>query len=132
MNKLFFLLIDDDSLANALTAKLIEKVFIHVDIHKVNKHQSSIELLEENIIPFPDLIFLDINLGNENGWDLLEGINNAYARKKIKELPKVIVLTSSIFEGDKIRSSQYENIIKFISKPMSVVELQEIADDFFN
>ena len=82
MKKLFFLLIDDDSLANALSAKLIEKVFIEAEIQIVNKFDATIELLEREKYAVPDLIFLDINLGNDNGWQLLDKINEIYNLKK--------------------------------------------------
>ena len=44
---LFFLLIDDDNLANALSAKLIEKVFVNANINMVNKSDATIKLLKE-------------------------------------------------------------------------------------
>lgn len=130
-SELFFLLIDDDNLANALSAKLIEKVFVNANISMVNKSDATIKLLKEDKYADPDLIFLDINLGNENGWQLLESINAIYLEKENKELPKVIILTSSIFEEDRLRTRKYKNVIKFISKPMSVTELNEIANEYF-
>jgi len=130
-NNLFFLLIDDDNLANALSAKLIEKVFVNANITMVNKADTTIRLLKEDKHADPDLIFLDINLGNENGWELLEDINNVYREKNNVDLPKVIILTNSIFEEDRLRTIKYNNVIKYISKPMSVGELKEISDEYF-
>ena len=131
-SELFFLLIDDDNLANTLSAKLIEKVFVNANISMVNKSDATIKLLKEDKYADPDLIFLDINLGNENGWQLLEAINAIYLEKENNELPKVIILTSSIFEEDRLRTRKYKNVIKFKSKPMSVTELNEIANEYFN
>jgi len=128
---LFFLLIDDDNLANALSAKLIEKVFVNVNISIVNKTNATVKLLKEDKYADPDLIFLDINLGNENGWELLETINNIYKEKNHQKLPKVIILTNSIFEEDRLRTRRYSNVIKYISKPMSVTELKEISNEYF-
>jgi len=127
---LFFLLIDDDNLANALSAKLIEKVFVNANINMVNKSDATIKLLKEEKYADPDLIFLDINLGNENGWNLLEDINKIFIERS-NTLPKVIILTSSIFEEDRLRTRRYSNVIKYISKPMSVTELKEISNDYF-
>jgi len=127
---LFFLLIDDDNLANALSAKLIEKVFVNANINMVNKSDATIKLLKEEKYTNPDLIFLDINLGNENGWNLLEDINKIFIDRS-NTLPKVIILTSSIFEEDRLRTRRYSNVIKYISKPMSVTELKEISNDYF-
>ena len=127
---LFFLLIDDDNLANALSAKLIEKVFVNANINMVNKSDATIKLLKEEKYVDPDLIFLDINLGNENGWNLLEDINKIFIERS-NTLPKVIILTSSIFEEDRLRTKKYSNVIKYISKPMSVTELKEISNEYF-
>ncbi len=129
-SNLFFLLIDDDNLANALSAKLIEKVFINANINMVNKSDATIKLLKEEKYADPDLIFLDINLGNENGWNLLEDINKIFIERS-NTLPKVIILTSSIFEEDRLRTKKYSNVIKYISKPMSVTELKEISNEYF-
>ncbi len=129
-SNLFFLLIDDDNLANALSAKLIEKVFVNANINMVNKSDATIKLLKEEKYADPDLIFLDINLGNENGWNLLEDINKIFTEKS-NTLPKVIILTSSIFEEDRLRTKKYSNVIKYISKPMSVTELKEISNEYF-
>lgn len=129
-SNLFFLLIDDDNLANALSAKLIEKVFVNVNINMVNKSEATIKLLKEEKYADPDLIFLDINLGNENGWNLLEDINKTF-KERSNTLPKVIILTSSIFEEDRLRTKRYSNVIKYISKPMSVTELKEISNEYF-
>ena len=129
-SNLFFLLIDDDNLANALSAKLIEKVFVNANINMVNKSDATIKLLKEEKYADPDLIFLDINLGNENGWNLLEDINKIFIERS-NTLPKVIILTSSIFEEDRLRTKKYSNVIKYISKPMSVTELKEISNEYF-
>ena len=129
-SNLFFLLIDDDNLANALSAKLIEKVFVNANINMVNKSDATINLLKEEKYADPDLIFLDINLGNENGWNLLEDINKIFIERS-NTLPKVIILTSSIFEEDRLRTKKYSNVIKYISKPMSVTELKEISNEYF-
>ena len=129
-SNLFFLLIDDDNLANALSAKLIEKVFVNANINMVNKSEATIKLLKEEKYADPDLIFLDINLGNENGWNLLEDINKIFIERS-NTLPKVIILTSSIFEEDRLRTKKYSNVIKYISKPMSVTELKEISNEYF-
>jgi response regulator RpfG family c-di-GMP phosphodiesterase len=129
-SNLFFLLIDDDNLANALSAKLIEKVFVNANINIVNKSDATIKLLKEQKYADPDLIFLDINLGNENGWNLLEDINKIFTERS-NTLPKVIILTSSIFEEDRLRTKKYSNVIKYISKPMSVTELKEISNEYF-
>ena len=129
-SNLFFLLIDDDNLANALSAKLIEKVFVNANINMVNKSDATIKLLKEKKYADPDLIFLDINLGNENGWNLLEDINKIFIERN-NTLPKVIILTSSIFVEDRLRRKKFSNVIKYISKPMSVTELKEISNDYF-
>ena len=37
----------------------------------------------------------------------------------------------SIFEEDRLRTRRYSNVIKYISKPMSVSELKEISNEYF-
>ncbi len=130
IDKLLFILIDDDILSNVLLTKLIEKVFNNVDVVVINNFTDSISVIEKQEKKI-DLIFLDINLGNDNGWQLLDKINELYS-KKDKELPKVIMLSNSVFEGDKLRAKKYSNIIQFISKPMLVNELKLILNTYFS
>ncbi len=130
INKLLFILIDDDMLSNVLLTKLIEKVFNNVEVVVINNFKDSIDVIEQHKKTI-DLIFLDINLGDDNGWHLLDSINKVYS-KNDKDLPKVIMLSNSIFEGDKLRAKKYSNIIQFISKPMLVNELKLILNTYFS
>lgn len=60
----------------------------------------------------PNLIFLDINMPEIDGWAFLEFY------KDIEDKAPVIMLTSSIDPKDVEKSRQYDCVLDFISKPL--------------
>lgn len=85
----------------------------------IEEHKSATELL-------PDVIFLDLTMPDFSGWEFLDRF------EKIKgDLNKKIelhVMTSSVRESDKERSSQYGCVNSFISKPLSRQTLNTICE----
>lgn len=75
---------------------------------------------------FPDLIFLDINMPEMNGWKFLDELLS------IPEMHfnrcKVIMLSSSIDIVDIQKSISYNMISNFISKPLTPDKLKSLHD----
>ena len=79
-----------------------------------------VDLIEQNIIP--DVILMDISLGNESGWDIIKRIES----KKIQN--RIIVLTYLPVER---YLSEFSNsgIAAFINKDASADEIKATIDD---
>lgn len=123
------LLIDDDELSIYITEKLIRGQQYGQEIFTFMTIQGAFAFLEksvenESLIQSPVAIFLDINMGELNGWDFL----NAYRilPKSIKEKCWLYILSSSIDETDVLKASTYQEVCRFISKPLSKEILENL------
>lgn len=116
MNEIW--LIDDDRIQNMINQKLLSRMypdakmtsFINpvIPLQKLIKGQS------------PEIIFLDINMPELNGFDFLENLvlRNLTAN--------IILLSSSIDPNDVSRSDDYEQIKGYVSKPLTRDKLKTI------
>ena len=121
------LLIDDDEIDNIINTKIIKlNEFADVIIVK----QSTEDALEYLFNEFntnnkvPDLIFLDIRMPLMDGFDFLKAFNNL--DENIKNKTKIIMLTSSIDNGDFSHAKGDKNIFQIIKKPLSFESLNEL------
>lgn len=74
----------------------------------------------------PDVILLDLQMPEFNGWDFLEQFENVY--KSLDKKVCVYVFSSSIDPADKKRSQEFSFVSDFISKPMRKETLHMIYE----
>jgi CheY-like chemotaxis protein len=68
--------------------------------------------------PLPSVLILDIRLPGMSGLDMLDIL---LADERLSSIP-VIVMTASA-SGNQFGISQYENVVQWLNKPVSVQEL---------
>ncbi|WP_395044813.1 response regulator [Flavobacterium sp.] len=115
-------IIDDDLIFVLLFKKIIEKSMKFDEIKNFTDAELVIEELNDNYKnnkKMPDIIFLDLNMPNIDGWQFLESIKNC----PFSEQLNIYVVSSTIDNSEITRAKKYKNVKKFISKP--------IALDFF-
>ena len=126
------LLIDDDEITNLLNEKIILKHNIADSVQKFTNAINALDMLRTILFSssennFPDLIFLDINMPEMNGWKFLDELLS------IPEMHfnrcKVIMLSSSIDIVDIQKSISYNMISNFISKPLTPDKLKSLHDN---
>lgn len=120
------LLVDDDNTANFIAKRLIEKTFQSTRINVAKNSKETLVKLKNQKDEFPNAIFLDINLGIENGWEILDKILKLKEKGAIKKIPNIVILSSSIYDGDKEKAKEHENVVSYVSKPLSVDKLENI------
>ena len=121
------MLVDDNDTDNFISRRIIEITNFAKNVEIKNSGKGALEYLDEhkdNPVKLPDIIFLDINMPIVDGFVFL------YEFEKfsdlVKEKCKVIILSSSDNKRDIDKIVNNENVIKFITKPLTEVALEEI------
>lgn len=127
-NKLNVLVVDDELNAREFLKKLVVRHFSS-KINKVliaSNLQTAIELLVEERV---DLLFLDVQLGKENGFDLLKQFEN-------RDFKVVFTTAHKEYALDAIKESAFDYLLKPINyidllDVFKKIEQLKIKEDFF-
>ena len=117
MNELW--IVDDDPIVLFGTKRLLE---MHSGFRSVINFYSAIEAIntlierEKTSKSLPDIILLDINMPDINGWDFLDLLEGKIIEEK---LPNIYIHSSSNNNDDLSRSKRYKEVIGYILKPIS-------------
>ena len=88
-----------------------------------------LEFIEENRAAkhlLPDVIFLDLTMPDFSGWEFLDKFEKI--KDSLDKQIELYVMTSSVRESDKERSSKYGCVNSFISKPLTKQILNNICE----
>jgi two-component system chemotaxis response regulator CheY len=119
-------IIDDDLVYKFVIKTLIRGTSPTSMILELNDGQEAIEFFNQHrdeLSQLPDIILLDINMPRLNGWQFLDQLrisNIAFYR------PSIYMVSSSTDENDIATASSYEEVIRFLSKPIRTGVLREI------
>jgi CheY-like chemotaxis protein len=121
------MLVDDNETDNFISKRIIEITKFSRRVEAKNSGKAALDYLKENQQDpenLPSLIFLDINMPIVDGFVFL------YEFEKFNELVrnkcKVIILSSSDNKRDIDKIVNNNHVIKFITKPLTEVALDEI------
>lgn len=131
------LLIDDDEPTNFLSQMLIEEANCTENIQVAQSGQEALNFLtndghpgvENKDFPFPDLIFLDINMPAMNGWEFLD--KYAALEKKYRGESIIVMLTTSLDTDDEAKAKTMAGVNDFKRKPLTKKMVDEILDTYF-
>ena len=119
-----FLLVDDDIDDILIFQDTLKKVDEKIQLFYVHDGKDALDFLANNNGHLPSLIFLDINMPIVDGFVFL------YEFEKFNEIVrnkcKVIILSSSDNKRDIDKIVNNNHVIKFITKPLTEVALDEI------
>jgi CheY-like chemotaxis protein len=72
----------------------------------------------------PDIIFLDLNMPNVDGFEFLERFKSL--PEKVRAKSRIVVLTSSNSQKDKDQAFAHKNVIQFVTKPIKQSDIEEL------
>ena len=128
MTKKTIWVIDDDPIYQIIINKTIQRFGLFSAISTFKNGKIALDALLQlldNDTALPDIILLDINMPVMDGWEFMEEIR--LIRPKFTKQIGVYIISSSIAVEDKNKSMSYENILGYLSKPVTVDDLISIA-----
>jgi two-component system, chemotaxis family, chemotaxis protein CheY len=129
--KLKFLLIDDDHVFNFLHSKHIEKLEIDHDVTCFESPTKAFWYLNNlSVDSLPDIIFLDINMPELNGFELLQKV--IQEREEIMNNLNIFIVTSSLNPTDYEESKKYDSIKGYYNKPIDSEKLMTTVNWLLN
>ncbi len=126
-----FLLVDDDEISNFIHKRVILSADPDAVVTEIQSSVQAIAFLNERVRSgeaLPDFLFIDINMPELNGFDILQEIQktmNAHLSGM-----KVYMVSSSLYDRDKERALQFSFVNGFIEKPLSKQGILEMIQRF--
>jgi two-component system, chemotaxis family, chemotaxis protein CheY len=105
--------VDDDSIVQLICRTVLAKFPVFSPVEVFADGNFALEALQN--LPLPSYIFLDINMPNLNGWQLLEAMKQEPAWRGVE----VFIITSSIDPADEEKALQYPQVKAFLPKPIT-------------
>ncbi len=129
------LLVEDDNIMVVISNKLMKIVgFADEVVSVINGHEAR-EYLNNSTSPgaapeMPDLILLDLHMNMMTGWEFLDWYNNWTSN--LQHYPPVYILSSTISEEDSRKAKNYKQVEGFITKPITVENLDKMSRSHLN
>lgn len=125
------MLIDDNELDNFINEKTLEANHFASKIYINTSAKSAMEFLnnvltmgEDYLTVYPEVIFVDINMPIMDGFQFIEYFKKNFEKKL--GMPKIVILTSSVYHEDKNKASEISREIIFLNKPLTKFMLDTI------
>lgn len=108
----------------------IQKRFL--EVYQFSKNFTSYRSAEEALEQLnstreqsaPDVIFLDLNMPNVDGFGFLEGFKSL--PHEVRDKSKIVVLTSSNSQKDRALAFTYQNVVHFVTKPLKQSDIEDL------
>ncbi len=129
--------VDDDPITLMLCKKVIERVEFAKEIITAQDGEEAIKFFHDlalnqkngDVVSYPKLTFLDLNMPVMNGWEFLDVyLQNGY--QTLFPEAKFIVLSSTIDPDDVNQSMKYPVVVDFMSKPITKEMLEDLKPRF--
>ena len=125
------LCVDDDTISLTISQLLLKKTGFSTEVDTAIDGSEAIEYFEDlfandpnPVENAPELILLDINMPVMNGWEFLQEYTPRFLDKLSNT--RIVILSSTIDPEDFALAKQYPVVVQFISKPLSIENLEEL------
>jgi CheY-like chemotaxis protein len=123
------MIVDDDEIYHLLFSEIIVLADVANKISPFLTVEESLNYLNTTD-DLPELIFLDINMPGLDGWDFLKEFDKL--NENIKNKVRIVMLSSSIFEEDRIKALQNKYVTEFVVKPINVEKVKSLVKELPN
>src|SRR6218665_1381355 len=119
------LLVDDMELDNFVNKKFMTHHQFSKSIYVNTSAKAALEFLNNLLAAeiweqnHPQAIFIDVNMPITSGYQFIEQLQEFFAANKLSS-PRLVVLTSSVFNIDRERAKELSEEIIFMTKPLSL------------
>ncbi len=118
--------IDDDEIYQIIIKKMITRAEIFEEqAYYANAKEALKDLTSSRKFP-PDVIMLDINMPEMDGWQFIEELRTHFKDDLFKRT-RIFIVSSSIAYSDREQAESYPEITGFITKPVSIDKIKEIG-----
>lgn len=121
------LLIDDSDIDLFIQRRFLE---VYNFSHQLVSYKSAADALNwlRNIDGQepPDIIFLDLNMPEVDGFAFLKGFESL--PQKVQSKARIVVLTSSNSLSDREQAFENKNVIQFITKPLKQSDIELLRE----
>ena len=121
------LLIDDCSTTLFIHTKIIEKSGFKGKISTCKSGKEGLQFLNDcnnNLVPSPDLILLDMEMPMMNGFEFIKSLQNSPFNQNIP----IVLISGTENPAEEKKASMHPNIFLFKPKPLTVDVYKEIHD----
>jgi len=117
-------IIDDNQIDLLISRKLLLKNKADLEVQEYVQAQQALADITGQSSNNPDVILLDLNMPEMDGWEFLEALKAAQVQSNVK----VYVLTSSLDDRDRTKAKNYEVVAGYLTKPLNDVAIQNILN----
>ena len=125
--KISVMLVDDNKIDLFVHNEFINQMNIaHTVLEFLSATEALTYLQDNEVTKWPNIILLDIHMPIMNGFDFLE--KYVYLPISKRELCKVIIVSSSLDNGDILRAKENSNVLKLLEKPLNTTKLRQLLE----
>ena len=117
------MLIDDVDLDNFVSKTILKAYGFSEKIYVYNNARDALDFLEKTkedpAVIFPEVIFVDVNMPVIDGFQFIQQIQKDFKAEMEKYHPKLVMLTSSVFNSDRQKAKESFSETIFLVKPLT-------------
>lgn len=123
------ILVDDDPVNIQICRMMLSKVIAGLEFQIYEDgYEAYRALVASGKIPDEhELLFLDLNMPEMNGWEFIEEFEKADIQ--LKEKFSIYILTSSISELDVNRAKDFPSVRNYLVKPLNTKTVRAVLEE---